>query len=198
MTKIIKPSFALGYWKPLDERASYWDSYQLYIRDTSLQKYNAEIIGKYIEKASDKSIEAIHETAKRLGYRIDETNNNLREIANELRSMDYGIRLQIEQQKASNILLNDIKKLLRLPDSERERTYAIELGLKFFISADKDDDLFDDALNEFLKAEKLMPQDFFTLYYIGLIYLLPLKIINLLIKTPSRSFSCFYLLVINI
>jgi hypothetical protein len=172
MTKIIKPSFALGYWKPLDERASYWDSYQLYIRDTSLQKYNAEIIGKYIEKASDKSIEAIHETAKRLGYRIDETNNNLREIANELRSMDYGIRLQIEQQKASNILLNDIKKLLRLPDSERERTYAIELGLKFFTNAQHDPDLFNDALIEFQKAENIMNQDYFVLHKIGLIYLL--------------------------
>ena len=104
MTKIIKPSFALGYWKPHDEQTSYWDSYQLYIRDTSLQKYNAEIVGSYIEKASNKNIEAISEMATRLGYKIDETNNHLSEISFGVRSMVYGNRLQIEQQKATNIL----------------------------------------------------------------------------------------------
>ena len=172
MTKIIKPSFALGYWKPHDEQTSYWDSYQLYIRDTSLQKYNAEIVGSYIEKASNKNIEAISEMATRLGYKIDETNNHLSEISFGVRSMVYGNRLQIEQQKATNILLNDIKKLLRLPDSERERIYAIELGLKFFTNAQNDPDLFNDALIEFQKAENIMNQDYFVLHKIGLIYLL--------------------------
>jgi len=172
MSKIIKPSFALGYWRPLDEQTSFWDSYQLYIRETSLARYNAEIVGSFIEKTSDKSLKAIRETATHLGYKIDETNKHLNEISFGVRSMVYGLRIQIEQQKATNMLLHDIKELLRLPDIERERIYAIELGLKFFSKAQLDAELFSDALIEFQKAEKIMNQDYFVLHKIGLIYLL--------------------------
>ena len=39
------------------------------------------------------------------------------------------------------------------------------------LSKENDEDLYEDSLSEFLKAEALMPQDYFTNYYLGLIYL---------------------------
>jgi hypothetical protein len=172
MSNISKPSFALGYWKPFDENQNFYESYQLYIRDVSLQRYNAEIIGRYIDNANENIIQTINKSVESLGYDWNVTNDHLSKISYGIKSMIYSVRIQIEQQKATNILLHDIKSLLRLPDSERERIHAIELGLKFFSNAKKDKDLFTDALEEFLKAERLMGQDYFVLHRIGLIYLL--------------------------
>ena len=142
MSKITKPNFALAYWKPFDENSNYYESYQLYIRDTSLQEYNAQIVGRYIESATNQTVDAISNTATRLGHKLEESNIQLKDISFGVKSLVYGMRLQIEQQKATNLLLHDIKKLMRLPDSERERIYAIELGLKFFTNAQNDKDLF--------------------------------------------------------
>ena len=172
MTKIMKPSFTLGYWKPFDENTNFYESYQLYIRDTSLQEYNAQIIGRYIQSATKQTVDNINDMATRLGHKLEESNTHLRDISFGVKSLVYGMRLQIEQQKATNLLLHDIKKLMRLPDSERERIYAIELGLKFFSNAQNDKDLYTDALIEFQKAEKIMNQDYFVLHKIGLIHLL--------------------------
>jgi hypothetical protein len=94
--------------------------------------------------------------------------------------------VQIEQQKLSNLLLENIAELLRVPDSEKERQHSIELGIKFFVNASKDADLFADALEELLKAESLMKQDYFVLHRIGCIYLYVEKYIN-----PEKALEYF-------
>jgi tetratricopeptide (TPR) repeat protein len=94
--------------------------------------------------------------------------------------------IQIEQQKLSNLLLQNIAELLRIPDSEKERQHSIELGIKFFVNAKKDSDLFSDALEELLKAESLMRQDYFVLHRIGCIYLYAKKYIN-----PEKALDYF-------
>jgi tetratricopeptide (TPR) repeat protein len=75
---------------------------------------------------------------------------------------------------------------LRVPDSEKERQHCIELGIKFFVNASKDEDLFSDALEQLLKAESLMKQDYFVLHRIGCIYLYVEKYIN-----PEKALDYF-------
>lgn len=77
----------------------------------------------------------------------------------------------MEQQKVTNMLLANIVDLLKLPDSEKERWQSINMGLQLFQSASKNLELYDDALEEFLKAESLRKQDPFVLYRIASIYL---------------------------
>ena len=76
-----------------------------------------------------------------------------------------------ESQRATMMLTANVAQLLRIPDSEKQRQHTIELGLKFLSNAQHDQDLFKDALEEFLKAEKLQAQDYFVLQKIGMIYL---------------------------
>jgi tetratricopeptide (TPR) repeat protein len=108
------------------------------------------------------------------------------DINDSLFFLNRNIDLQIEQQKMSNLLLQNITELLRVPDSEKERQHCIELGIKFFVNGQKDQDLYTDALEELLKAEELMKQDYFVLHRIGCIYLYIEKYIN-----PEKALEYF-------
>ena len=88
------------------------------------------------------------------------------------------IRNLSSRKELDDNLFENIAELLRVPDSEKERQRNIELGLKFFVNAQKDRDLFEDSLEELLEAEKLMKQDYFVLHRIGLIYLYSLNPVN--------------------
>jgi hypothetical protein len=211
---IKAPTFFLTYWRPWEEKANFVDSFLNYAKDTSISKYTSDSIGKFIQNSSFENVSAIKNLGREIGLGYDylgdaikktsedqifelkktrrEISFGLSNISNELFSIGLKVDLLIARIDASNILLRDITKLLRVPESEKERQRCIELGLKFFISADKDEDLFEDALNEFLKAEKLMPQDFFTLYYIGLIYLISPNHINVEIANSYFSKSGKY------
>jgi tetratricopeptide (TPR) repeat protein len=84
------------------------------------------------------------------------------------------------------LLLQNISELLRIPDKEKERQHSIELGLKFFVNAKKNKELYEDALEELLKAESLMKQDYFVLHRIGCIYLYVEKFLN-----PEKALDYF-------
>lgn len=79
--------------------------------------------------------------------------------------------MMIEQQRLTNLLLGNIVELLKIPDSEKERQQAISLGIKFFVNAAMNPELYQDSLYYLLKAEQLQPQDYFVLHRIGYIYL---------------------------
>lgn len=195
-----KPSFVFGYWRPWNENSNIFESYLDYKKDTSLVKYGADTIGKYITKASNEQIKAIN----RLGHafvagmgllseQINQVSNQLNTISDQISEVNQSlsflnrnIDILIEQQKLSNLLLQNIAELLRVPDSEKERQHSIELGIKFFVNAKKDQDLFNDSLEELLKAESLMKQDYFVLHRIGCIYLYADKLIN-----PERALDYF-------
>ena len=193
----MEPSFFLSYWRPWEEGSSLVDSWGNYLKDTSLVDYGTRMIGEQIrqssrdqvyaiEEASSRQtqatiasakyqakvmerigavqLEAIQKAAEMIGYQLNDVN----------RGLDFLNRrtdLVIEQQKISIMLQKDIVELLKIPDSEKERQKAITLGIKFFVNASKDTDLFDDALEEFLKAESMGKQDYFVLHRIGCIYL---------------------------
>lgn len=177
--KATTPSFVFGYWRPWKENSNLIDSYLDYSKDTSLVKYGADTIGKYINQASKEQVFAIKNLQASVLGGLDIVNQTLNFIN---RNLD----IQLEQQKLGNLLLQNISELLRVPDSEKERQHSIELGIKFFVNASKDSDLYSDALEELQKAESLMKQDYFVLHRIGCIYLYVEKYIN-----PEKALDYF-------
>lgn len=166
-----KPSFVFGYWRPWKESANYFDSYLDYVKDTSLVKYGADTLGNYINQASQEQVVAINRLGQSIGRGMNILSSQMSEINSTMTFINRNLDLQLEQQKLTNLLLQNIAELLRVPDSEKERQHNIELGIKFFINASKDSDLYQDALEELLKAELKMKQDYFVLHRIGCIYL---------------------------
>jgi tetratricopeptide (TPR) repeat protein len=162
------------------------DSYLDYARDTSLAKYGADTVGKYINQASKEQVKAINQLGQAIGRGMNVLSNQMSDINETLVFLNRNMDVQIEQQKLSNLLLQNIAELLRVPDSEKERQHSIELGIKFFVNASKDADLYTDALEELLKAESLMKQDYFVLHRIGFIYLYVEKYIN-----PEKALEYF-------
>ena len=131
-----------------------------------------------ISKASVQNVQAIEQLGNQMETGLNILSDQMSDITTELTFVNKNLTIQIEQQKLTNLLLENVCDLLRVPDSEKERQHCIELGLKFFVNAQKDDDLFADALEELLDAEKLMKQDYFVLHRIGLIYMYSIKHIN--------------------
>jgi hypothetical protein len=181
-----KPNFTFGYWRPWKKEANAIDSWFDYIKDTQLAKYTADSVGSYISEASQEQIGAINSLADDIGFLNYDLNrgfegiSSLLETTNETLSfINENLEMQLEVQRVGNVLLGNIAKLLRVPDSEKQRQHHIELGCKFYTNTVKDDDLFNDSLNEFLAAEKLMPQDYFVLHRIGMIYLFSKKNTNI-------------------
>lgn len=184
--KPIKPSHTFGYWRPWKEDSNFIDSYLDYVRDTSLVKYGADTVGSYINQASKEQVQAISELGQAIGRGMNVLSNQMSDINDSLIFLNRNIDIQIEQQKLSNLLLQNIAELLRVPNSEKERQHSIELGIKFFVNAKKNKALYEDALEELLKAESLMKQDYFVLHRIGCIFLYVEKFIN-----PEKALDYF-------
>lgn len=180
------PSFVFGYWRPWNENSNLFDSYLDYSKDVSLAKYSADTVGKYINQASKQQVQAINQLGQAIGRGMNVLSNQMSDINETLVFLNRNMDVQIEQQKLSNLLLQNIAELLRVPDSEKERQHSIELGVKFFVNAAKDSDLYADSLEELLKAETLMKQDYFVLHRIGCIYLYVEKYID-----PNKAIEYF-------
>ena len=139
-----------------------------------------------IIKTSRNQIKEINKLGDKFEKGIKILSYQLTSLNEELSFLNKNFEINIEQQKAANLLLQNINELLRVPDSEKDRQRNIELGLKFFINAQKDEDLYQDALEELLAAEQQMKQDYFVLHRIGLIYMYSTKQIN-----PEIAFKYF-------
>ncbi len=184
--KPMKPLFVYGYWKPWEENANLYDSFLEYSKDTALLKYGADAVGTYIKQASKEHVEAVNQLGNAIGRGMNVLSNQMSDINETLNFLNRNLDVQIEQQRLSNMLLKNIAELLRVPDSEKERQQCIELGIKFFVNASKDVDLFVDAMEELSKAESLMKQDYFVLHRIGCIYLYVEKYLN-----PEKALEYF-------
>ena len=202
-----KPNFTFGYWRPWKKEANAIDSWLDYTKDTQLAKYTADSVGSYISEASQEQLSAINSLADDVGFLnydlnrgfegissllistneelsnindgLSSVNDSLSTINEELLFINENLEMLQDIQRVGNVLLGNIALLLRVPDSEKQRQHHIELGCKFYTNTVKDDDLFNDSLNEFLAAEKLMQQDYFVLHRIGMIYLFSKKHINI-------------------
>lgn len=192
----MEPSFFLSYWRPWDENSSFIDSWGNYLRDSSLVDYGVDRIGDHIREASREQIFAIEQQTNAINTQteiiskigkaqIKEIQNaanhiglRISEVRQELSSLNRKMDISLEQQRLGLILLNNVAELLKIPNSEKERQQCITLGIQFFVNASKDPDLFDDALEQFLKAEEMKKQDYFVLHRIGCIYLYAPKHLN--------------------
>ena len=157
----MEPGFLLSYWRPWNENSSFVDSWGNYLRDTSLVDYGVNKIGEHIKSA-----------ASALGFEISK-------VSEQLEFLNWRTQVLIEQQKLSNLLLNNVAELLKIPDYEKERIQEITFGIIFFSNASKNPKFFIDSLEHFLKAEELMSQDYFVLFHIGCIYLYSPNLLNL-------------------
>lgn len=186
----MEPSFFLSYWRPWNENSSLIDSWGDYLRDTSLVNYGVEKIGEHIKEASREQILSIRQASEQQAAAMERMSQAQALVVRQA-AEDIGFKLQngfsflnrrldvsLEQQRLSLMLQKNISELLMIPDSEKERQQAITLGIQFFVNASKDPDLFDDALEEFLKAERMKKQDYFVLHRIGCIYLFTEKHLN--------------------
>ncbi|MEO6135878.1 MAG: hypothetical protein ABIP35_12040, partial [Ginsengibacter sp.] len=158
-----RPPFLLTYWNPFNEKGpELGQSYLNYIKDVSIANYTANItgnlVGSYIDNASREQISILQDSFAFLDQRLT------------------GIR---QQQINTNILLQNIGLLLKLPDTEKQRQLHIERGLKFSTQSLKDDDIAIDARGELNEALKLMPQDWFVLQQLGILLLYNKKVLDI-------------------
>ncbi len=136
---------------------------------------NTDVLAKQnemMQKISFDQIQAIEKNTIEVCGTLENGFDLLSESINELGSiLDFRLSTIIENQIISNLLAANIALLLKIPDFQKERQYHIEQGLKHFKNASFDPELFNDALENLLKAEKLEKTDYVVLYYIGMIYL---------------------------
>ena len=142
-----------------------------HVKDTSLAKYNADSVGQYITQASSGQVSAIESTGRKICGALYELKDQLGQVANAIQGVSQRLNLVLDESKTSNLLLENMAELLRIPESQKQRQHHIEMGLKFLKNALKDADMYQDALRELLDAEKLLPSDYFVLHRIGMIYL---------------------------
>lgn len=124
----------------------------------------------------ESGFELLSDNLQEISYGIGELRSELNDMASML---DWKLSLLVEQQRITNLLLGNISILLRIPDIQKERQYHIEQGIKFLKNAVFDNDFYDEALSNLLKAEKIEPTDFFALHRIGLIYMYSTKHLEL-------------------
>ena len=82
------------------------------------------------------------------------------------RTLEWGFEQVLDQFAVSNMLQANIAELLRIPDFQKERQYYIEQGFKHYANG-----LWEEALDNLLKAEERERTDYVVLHRIGMIYL---------------------------
>ncbi len=122
-------------------------------------------------RSLSKESERTNELLEVASHQISELHQQTKEATTLLARIDLRASLLIDQQRITNLLLQDIGTLLRIPESQKQRILHIERGLKLSRNAQRDPSLYSDALKEFLAAEALDPYDYFVLHRIGILFL---------------------------
>src|ERR1035437_2352949 len=157
------PPFLLTYWNPFNKNSTgLGQSFLNYVKDVSLADYTGSVVGSvvgsYIENSSKEQISELKEGFSFLDQRM----------------------ARVEQEQINtNILLENIGELLKVPDSEKQRQRDIELGIKFSNEALKDEDLAIDAKNYFDESLSIMHQDWFVLQQLGILTLYHQKVMDI-------------------
>jgi hypothetical protein len=164
-----------------------------YVKDVDyIVSQNRREFEKTIENASDEQKKAIQQVCGTLEDGFKEIRQHLRYInfniaelrgeINEMASMlDWKLSLMIEEQRLTNHLLEKITELQRIPESQKQKVYYIEEGLKYLknsIIEGVDSEYYSMAYKNFTEAEKINEDDYITLNKIGQIYLYSKKYLN--------------------
>lgn len=138
----------------------------------SNQRSAMEITGA-IGKMGGEISDAIYESADQVARAVNASADMLAGKIEDLRAtFDWRMSQVIGQLELANMLAI-------IPDFQKERRYFIERGIEFSKKGLRNPDLFEDALNNFLEAEKREDSDYAVLYRIGLIYLYQPKLLDL-------------------
>jgi hypothetical protein len=173
-----QPSIFFNYYRPWNENASLIDSWLDYNKDISLNNHLSNNINSIVSSYSDQHKELITRLGNQINNSAFEIISGMKEIDSSINILNNKIDNLIQTQLATNVLLEDIAELLKIPDIEKLRLHKIKTGLKYLKGAKRDEDLYLDAYNEFIAAEEIVPQDYFTLFNIGMILLNYSKKIN--------------------
>ncbi len=166
MSETQLPQFIFTYYNPFDEkRPDFSDSLTSYVKDVQLANYTGKVIGKFLEQQSEQQLAAIADLNRDVSYGLKKIDNTLDDGFSQI---NQRLTLIQAEQFNTNLLLKDIKEILRQPDSEKQRMNHIKLGMKFFNHALKNEEIINDAIEEFEKALALMKQDWLTGYQLGL------------------------------
>lgn len=134
---------------------------RMYEVNDTLHIVNANIIeGNRLQARTNQEIQSLN---KNMVVALSAINANISQATNIL-------RYQLQQVST---ILQAILDELKIPESQRERRYHIEEGIKYFNMGMKTGDClyFEDALDEFNTAISIEKKDFFSWYYIGMIHL---------------------------
>ncbi|MDP8208617.1 MAG: hypothetical protein P9L92_18285 [Candidatus Electryonea clarkiae] len=146
-----------------------------------------EAIDKQIVSATeaiDKQIVSAQQNALAItgaiGQMSGEISSAVRNAGNQVTGAIEDLQSAFDWRMSQVVGLLEISNMLAIiPDFQKERRYYIEQGIKFCERALRNPDLFEDALENFLEAEKREKTDYAVLYRIGLIYLYQQKQLDL-------------------
>ena len=204
---------SIKQYKDYLENQNYVNQIDRAIRETGEMKaavvtIQSREIQNAIDVSSQRHSEAIIESREAICSSLEsgftDLNNSLYDIQGEINGLSnlvgHGFSLFVEGQKITHKYLGQIQNLLRLPDSQKERVYYIEEGMKYLYNAFKhgpDSNFYTDALNAFntsISIQKEAVKDFISLYYIGLIHLKSTKHLDLpKAESYFRSSARYYL-----
>lgn len=143
----------------------------------------AEIANAYLSDLnkgialSNQYSQQIVQSTGQLNAGVAQVNRSLGGINNNLiainRTLSTGFSILSARLSAISAKLDSILEELKIPETQRERRYHIQEGMKYLAQATKDNDdlYFEDALDEFNKAINIESKDFFSHYYAGYIYM---------------------------
>ena len=181
------PSFpnyagALTFYNPYSgDSARSQEHWLNYLSNASLAKYIADSAGCFLERTSNgnRLLALANEQLGELNQGVQHLNQGVHQSNQLLAGIYSRLVRQFEEQRISNVLLENIAELLNIPDGEKKRHADIKWGLKFCKDAIRDSDLYQDALKYLQCAEVALPEDYFVLRQIGILYLHVPALVNL-------------------
>jgi tetratricopeptide (TPR) repeat protein len=157
--------------------------HEAYVKDVNqIIEKNSQEISEAVKTGSVEQVQAINNVCGKLedmNFNLQSIDYNISELRGEINAMasmlDWKLSQMIEEQRITNQLLGFIAQLLRIPDSQKQRVYHIEQGIKYlknaFMENDVNSSFYIDALEDLKKAENIERKDFITLNRIGQVHL---------------------------
>lgn len=160
---------------------------------------NTEVTKQAIENSTSQICGTLEIGFKQITNELEGVNWRLNEINEKLYDLhsmlDWKTDLIIEEQKITNFYLGNIARLLKIPDSQKQRSYYVEQGVTYLKNAFEEgskSDFYDDALDEFSKAKNIEEKDYFCLHKLGLIFLNSKKHLNVQVADGYFKASARY------
>jgi tetratricopeptide (TPR) repeat protein len=179
------------------QNQDYVNQIDLSVRETGS---NNAAISKIISYEIQQSINASGQNTEEAILRSSDSIRESIEIGfSDLNNaIGIGFSIMLETQRITNILLEEVKDLLRISDRQKDRIYFIEEGMKFFLAGGKKPlthEYYSKALDKFKKSLAIEEDDFFSHYYIGFIQLYTPKNLNYSFAEKSFKKAAYFLVV---